>query len=161
MVQAATHADIVIAQAITDHAHQPGALLPLLHAIQGELGYIPESAIPQIARALHQSSAEVHGVISFYHQFHTHPPARHRLQICRAEACQARGSRALEQHARQCLGIDFHEKTVDGAIQLDAVYCLGNCATGPNVRVDDQLKGRMDNARFDALLAQLREEESV
>jgi formate dehydrogenase subunit gamma len=126
-----------------------------LHAIQGELGYVPESTVPAIATGLNLSRAEVHGVISFYHDFKTHPVGRHRVQICRAEACQSMGSRQLEAHAKQALGIDYHETTADGSISLEPVYCLGNCACSPSVRINDDIVARVDTARFDELVAKL------
>lgn len=138
------------------YSEQPGALLPILHAIQAELGFIPDAAIPQIALKLNLSRAEIHGVISFYHHFRTRPAGKHSVQLCGAEACQAVGARALETHAKQTLGIDFHETTADGAITLEAVYCLGNCACGPSLRIDDEIIGRVDTARFDALIDALR-----
>lgn len=135
---------------------KPGALLPILHDIQDALGYIPPSAVPQIAKALNQSTAEIHGVISFYHQFRTHPVGKHNVEICRAEACQAMGSRALEAHAKSSLGIDYHQTTADGAIFLEPVYCLGNCACSPSVRIGDRVHARVTPERFDALMEELR-----
>lgn len=132
--------------------HKPGAMLPILHGLRDELGYIPNDAVPVIAEALQVTRAEVHGVISFYHDFNTQPIGRHRLQICRAEACQARGSRDLEEYAKQRLGIGYHQTTPDGEVTLEAVYCLGNCATGPSVRLGDRIYGRVNANRLDALL---------
>lgn len=137
---------------------KPGALLPILHDVQETLGYIPPSAVPQIAKSLNQSSAEIHGVISFYHQFRTHPVGKHNVEICRAEACQAMGSRALEKHAKESLGIDYHQTTGDGAIFLEPVYCLGNCACSPSVRIGDRVHARVTPERFDALMEELRTE---
>ncbi len=133
----------------------PGGLLPLLHAIQAEIGYVPDAAVPTIARGLNLSRAEVHGVISFYHDFKTHPVGRTKVQICRAEACQSMGSRQLEAHAKQTLGIDLHETTADGSITLEPVYCLGNCACSPSVRINDDIVARVDTERFDELMANL------
>jgi formate dehydrogenase subunit gamma len=144
-----------ISHLVTQFQSVPGGLLPLLHAIQGELGYVPESTVPAIATGLNLSRAEVHGVISFYHDFKTHPVGRHRVQICRAEACQSMGSRQLEAHAKQALGIDYHETTADGSISLEPVYCLGNCACSPSVRINDDIVARVDAARFDELVAKL------
>lgn len=145
-------------QALIDaHHDQAGALLPILHAIQDQFGYIPNDATPLLAKSLNLSRAEVHGVISFYHHFRSSPPGKHTLQICRAESCQSMGSRDLEAHAKTALGIDFHETTADGAISLEPVYCLGNCACSPSVRVGDDVQGRMDNAQLDALIAELRQ----
>jgi formate dehydrogenase subunit gamma len=134
---------------------QPGALLPILHGIQGTLGHIPESAVPIIAQALQQTRADVHGVISFYEDFRTQPGGRHRLQICRAEACQARGCAELENYTQQKLGVGYGQTTRDGEITLDPVYCLGNCAAGPSVRVGDRVLGRVTPARMDRLVEEL------
>jgi formate dehydrogenase subunit gamma len=135
----------------------PGALLPVLHAVQDTVGYVPDDAVPLIAHELNLSRAEVHGVISFYHHFRTHPAGRHVVRLCRAEACQALGARALEAHAKKTLGIDFHETTKDGAITLEAVYCLGNCGCGPSVMIDpDEIRARVTPDAFDALVSGLR-----
>ncbi len=144
-----------VAQHIHTYREVPGGLLPLLHAIQDSVGYIPAEVIPDIARALQLSRAEVHGVVSFYHDFRSQPAGSHVLQICRAEACQALGSRALEAHAKSSLGIGYGETTADGAVTLEPVYCLGNCACSPSVRIDDEIHARVDAARLDQLLAQL------
>lgn len=146
------HEQGAVQSAIDRFGQQPGPLLVVLHAVQDALGYIPPSAIAPIAAALNLSRAEVHGVVTFYHYFRTHPPGRHVVQVCRAEACQARGGATLEAHAKARLGIDFHETTADGATTLEAVYCLGNCATGPAIRVDGRLHSGVTPARFDALV---------
>ena len=144
--------------AIEAHRERPGGLMPLLHAVQDTVGYVPPDAVSLIAHALNLSRAEVHGVISFYHHFRTHAPGRHVVQICRAEACQALGARALEAHAKKSLGIDFHQTTQDGAVTLEAVYCLGNCGCGPSVLVDDdELHARVTPESFDALVRSARE----
>ncbi len=148
-------AEGALATVIEQYRDVPGGLLPLLHDLQDALGYIPPEAVPSIARALHLSRAEVHGVISFYHDFRSEPAGSHTLQICRAEACQAMGSRALEAHAKQRLGIDYGGTSADGAITLQAVYCLGNCACSPTVRIDDEIHARVDASRLDELLAEL------
>jgi formate dehydrogenase subunit gamma len=135
----------------------PGALLPVLHAVQEALTFVPKDAVPLIARELNLSIAEVHGVVSFYHYFLQERPGRHVLHLCRAEACQALGSVALEAHAKAKLGVDFHGTTSDGAITLEPVYCLGNCALGPSLMIDQQLHGRVTAERFDALVASSRE----
>jgi len=137
----------------------PGATLPMLHAIQDSLGYVPDAAVPLIAETLNLSRAEVHGVVTFYHHYRRHAPGKHVVQICRAEACQSMGARQLEAHAKQTLGCDYHETTADGAITLEAVYCLGNCACAPAIRVDDEIVGRVDASRFDEVIAELRQEE--
>jgi formate dehydrogenase subunit gamma len=134
----------------------PGALMPLFHAVQDALGYVPKDSVPLIAQALNLSIAEVHGVLTFYHYFRKTPPGKHVVHLCRAEACQAVGAVELEAHAKRSLGIDFHGTTPDGAVSLEPVYCLGNCALGPSVMVDDQLKGRVNPRRFDELVAVAR-----
>jgi len=149
----------VIDALIKKHQHQPGALLPLLHAIQDTIGYVPESSYTAISKALSLSVAEVHGVVTFYHHFRTHQPGRHIMQICRAESCQAMGSEALEAHAKQCLNIDYHQTTADGALTLEPVYCLGNCALSPSVMVDDEIYGRVSPSELDALIAEAKSTE--
>lgn len=134
----------------------PGGLLPIMHAVQESLGYVPKDSIPLIAREMNLSVADVHGVVSFYHYFRQSRPGRHVVHICRAEACQALGAHALEEHAKAKLKIDFHGTTDDGAISLEPVYCLGNCALGPSMMIDEHLKGRVTPLRFDALMAQVR-----
>jgi formate dehydrogenase subunit gamma len=134
----------------------PGPLLPILHAVQESLSYVPKESIPLIAHELNLSVAEVHGVVSFYHYFRQTRPGRHVLHLCRAEACQAVGAQALEAHAKASLKIDFHGTTADGAISLEPVYCLGNCALGPSVMIDERLHGRVSTQRFDALVNQMR-----
>lgn len=141
-------------------ADRPGALLPVLHEIQAALGCIPPEHVPDIARALHLSRAEVHGVVSFYHDFRSVPGGRTHVQICRAEACQSVGARELERHATEALGISLGETTADGAVTLDGVYCLGNCACGPSVRIDDRVHGRVDSDKLDRLLAACAKESS-
>lgn len=133
-----------------------GALLPILHALQEEFGCIDEPAIPLIARELNLSRAEVHGVVSFYHEFRRVRPGHHLLKVCRAEACQALGGRALIEHIRSHLMVDFGGTTADGAFSLEPVYCLGNCGLGPAIMIDEELFGRVDAARFDALAADYR-----
>jgi formate dehydrogenase subunit gamma len=141
---------------VASHAGEPGALLPILHSVQKRLGYIPAEAVERIAAGLNLSRAEVHGVISFYHYFRQHPPGRHVVQVCRAEACQAVHGEATEAHARACLGTDFHGTSSDGDFTLEAVYCLGNCAAGPSVMIDDRIYGRVTPARFDELMNEWR-----
>jgi len=134
----------------------PGALLPVLHAVQDALGYVPPGAVPLIAHGLNLSRADVHGVISFYHHFRTQPCGRHVLHLCRAESCQAMGGSELEAHVKQTLGVDFHQTTADGAITLEPAYCLGNCALSPALLLDDALHGRVDASTFDELVAAAR-----
>jgi formate dehydrogenase subunit gamma len=145
-----------VASACARFKDLPGALLPILHAVQEALTFVPKDAVPLIARELNLSLAEVHGVLSFYHYFRKERGGRHVVHLCRAEACQALGAVDLEVHAKRSLGIDFHGVTADGAISLEPVYCLGNCALGPSLMIDEQLQGRVSAARFDALMAQAR-----
>lgn len=147
----------LVAAAVESHRHRIGALLPVLHQIHEQLGYVPSDAVPLIAHALNLSRAEVHGVIAFYHDFRSEPPGKHVLQVCRSEACQAMGGRALARHVRERLGIDFGETTADRRFSLDAVYCLGNCACPPSLCIDGQLHARVCPDRFDALIGQLGE----
>jgi formate dehydrogenase subunit gamma len=141
---------------IAEYQDMPGALMPLLHAIQDNIGYVPESTYPQIAKALSLSVAEVHGVVTFYHHFRTHKPGRHVMQICRAESCQSMGSEALEAHAKKCLNVDYHQTTSDDAITLEAVYCLGNCALSPAVMMDEEIYGRVSAEDLNALIAEAK-----
>jgi formate dehydrogenase subunit gamma len=129
-----------------------GALLPVLHAVQREFGWIDPRAVPVIADELNLSRAEVHGVATFYRDFRAEPPARHLVRICCAEACQATGAAQLVARAREQLGIDLGATTADGAVTLDDVFCLGNCALGPSVTIDGRLHGLVDEARLGVLL---------
>ena len=137
---------------IAAHRDLPGALLPLLHAVQAAWGHVPDAAVPAIARALQLSRAEVHGVITYYHHFRRQPPGRTVVQVCRAEACQACGAEALLAHAERVLGCSRHTTRADGAVTLEPVYCLGLCAQSPAVRIDDRLHARMTPQRLEALL---------
>lgn len=136
--------------------HMPGGLLPILRAIQEEVGYVPPESVPTIAEALNLSRAEVHGVISFYHDFRSEPGGRHVVHVCRAESCQAVGAEALLAHACEHLGVEVHGTTDDGAVTLEPIYCLGNCALSPAVMVDRNLYGRMSADRLDLMLDGLR-----
>lgn len=142
----------VVSSALAKYADVPGGLLPLLHDIQASLGFIPRDSVAAIATGMGLSRAEVHGVISFYHDFHDHPRGKTTIQVCRAEACQAMGSRVLEKHVKNRLGIDYGGMTEDGRFSLEPVYCLGNCACSPSIRIDDDVHARVDAARFDKLL---------
>jgi formate dehydrogenase subunit gamma len=139
---------------IAAHATESGATLPILHALQDTFGFISEAAIPLIADALNLSRAEVHGVVTFYHDFRRALPGRHVLKLCRAEACQSMGGDALGARARAKLGIDWGETTRDGRVTLDAVFCLGLCATAPSAMIDNRLVGRLTDSRLDALIEQ-------
>jgi formate dehydrogenase subunit gamma len=131
---------------------QEGPLLPILHALQGAFGHIPAMAHAPIAEALNITRAELHGVISFYHDFKDHPPAPHVVRICRSEACQAQGASALSDAVLAQLGVDWHGTTRDGRVTVEPVYCLGLCACGPAAMVDGALRGR---ANAEVLLAEL------
>lgn len=145
-----------LGEILADHAMRDGPLLPILQAVQAEWGHVPEDAVSPIAAALNISRAEVHGVISFYHDFRDAPAGRHVLRLCRAEACQAMGSAALTEAARGALGIDWHQTTPDGAITLEPVYCLGLCACGPAADIDGRPLGRVTRDRLDAVIAACR-----
>jgi formate dehydrogenase subunit gamma len=141
---------------IASEATREGATLPILHALMQAFGYIHAEAVPLIAETLNLTRAEVHGVVSFYHDFRRHPPGRHVLRLCRAEACQSLGGDAVASHVRTRLGVDWHETTDDGAVTLEPVFCLGLCAVGPSALLDGNPMGRLDNGRIDAALDRAR-----
>jgi formate dehydrogenase subunit gamma len=149
-----THAPDDINTILTEHLHLEGPLLPILHAIQHAFGHIPKTAHRPVAEALNISRAELHGVISFYHDFRANPAGRHVLKICRAEACQAVGGAALAEATLKKLGLEWHGTTANGAVTVEPVYCLGLCACAPAAMLDDRVVGRLDGARMDALLAE-------
>ncbi|MGL4767289.1 MAG: NAD(P)H-dependent oxidoreductase subunit E [Formosimonas sp.] len=134
------HHNAVVA-ALQLHQNEQGALLPVLHQIQNALGFVPESVVPHIADALNLSSAQVHGVLSFYHFFRTQPVQKPLLQICVAEACQARGANTLMSDCQQL-----------SQLEVEPIYCLGQCATGPALLLDGQLKARMNLSKLTACL---------
>jgi formate dehydrogenase subunit gamma len=138
------------------HEGMEGPLLPILHAIQAAYGYVPRDALPIIALGLNLTRAEVHGVMSFYHDFREDPAGRHVLKLCRAEACQSMGADRIAARAKGALGIEWHETTQDGAVTLEPVFCLGLCACAPAALVDGRVVGRVDDARLDALIAEVR-----
>lgn len=144
-----------IAIIIEQHQTLPGAMLPILHAIQNDLSFIPSNALPLIAKALNVSKAEVHGVISFYHHFRTEEPGAHVIEICRGESCQAMGSRTLEENIKQNLSIDYHQTSKDRQYTLEPVYCLGNCACSPAMRIGDDIHGELDLPKFEQIIASL------
>ncbi len=141
---------------IVAESGREGAALPILHALQHAFGYVHADAIPLIADALNLTRAEVHGVVSFYHEFRREPPGRHVLRICRAEACQSLGADALAEHVRTRLGVSWHETTEDGAVTLEPVFCLGLCAIGPSAMLDGAPLARLDAERVDAALERVR-----
>lgn len=142
-----------VTAAIERHRGQPGALLPLLHAVQDALGYVPPLAVAPIAQALNLSRAEVHGVLTFYHHFRQTPPGRKVVRICQAEACQSMGAAALIAHVQQSLGCALHETTADGNFTIEPVYCLGLCALSPAASIGEQLHARLTPEKLDRLLA--------
>ncbi len=146
---------------IAEYRDGPGALLPALHALMAEFGYIDAAAIPLLAEAMTLSKADVQGVISFYHDFRTSPPGRHVIKLCRAEACQSMGSAGLEAHAKARLAVDWGQTTENGEFTLEPVFCLGNCALSPAVMVDGDLYGRVDPQRFEGILTEVRDAASV
>jgi formate dehydrogenase subunit gamma len=131
-----------------------GPLLPILHALQDAFGHVPAGAVAMVAEALNLTRAEVHGVVTFYHDFRQEPPGRHVLKLCRAEACQAAGGNALAARAQAGLGVVIGETTADGSVTLEPVYCLGLCATAPAAMLDGRPVGRLDGERLDALLVE-------
>jgi formate dehydrogenase subunit gamma len=144
-------------QRIRECLDREGPLLPILHALQEEFGYIDEAAEPLIAEALNITRAEVHGVITFYHDFRREPAGRHVLKLCRAEACQAAGGDPLASHAEARLGLTLGETAADGSVTLEPVYCLGLCAIAPSAMLDDRIVGRLDRERLDGLLAEAQQ----
>lgn len=144
------------AEIVAEHRDLEGPLLPILHGIQHAFGCIPEAAVPIVAEALNLSRAEVHGVVTFYHDFRRRRPGRHVLKLCRAEACQAAGGEALAERAAARLGVAMGETAADGSVTLEPVYCLGLCAVAPSAMLDGRLAGRLDETRIDALLAQVQ-----
>ena len=135
-----------------EHGNRPDALIEILHAVQATLGCVPEALVPALADALNLSRAEVHGVVTFYHDFRREPAGRHVLKMCRAEACQAMGGEALVAHAEDRLGISCGSTSADGGVTLEPIYCLGLCATAPSAMLDGQLVGRLTAPKLDALL---------
>src|SRR6204780_1588703 len=143
------------AEIIAEHSHLEGATLVILHALQEAFGYVPEPAIPMVAEALNLSRAEVHGVVTFYHDFRHAPAGRHVLKLCRAEACQAAGGDALAARAESKLGISLGNTTADGRITVEAVYCLGLCSVSPSAMIDGKVVARLDAKKLDGLLAEV------
>ena len=133
-----------------------GPLLPILHGIQEEFGYVPQEALPVIADALNLSKAEVHGVVTFYHDYRREPAGRHVLKLCQAEACQSMGSDAVADRVKRLLGVGFHQTTADGAVTLEPVYCLGLCACAPAAMLDGEVIGRLDADAIDEIVAEVR-----
>lgn len=137
---------------VSRHARREGPLLPILHEIQETFGCVPEAAVPVIAQALNLSRAEVHGCVTFYHDFRKAPAGRYVLKMCRAEACQAMGCESLVKKAEDRIGVGCGETTRDGRVTLEAVYCLGLCATAPSAMFDGRVIGRLDIDKLEAIL---------
>ncbi len=140
-------------EVIAEHAGVRGPLLPVLHALQEEFGYLHPEAVPLVAKALNLSRADVHGVITFYSDFRTEPAGRRTVAVCRGEACQSRGGRELADHAQQRLGVGFGATTPDGEVTLEQVFCLGLCSVAPAALVDGRVHGRLDADALDGLVA--------
>jgi formate dehydrogenase subunit gamma len=155
MQRAATAEDDRLNDIALRHRHREGPLLPILHEVQAEFGYIPDDAALIIGRVLNLSRAEVHGVISFYHDFRREPAGRHVLKVCRAEACQAAGGRAMAERLKARLGIEFGETAADRSVTLEPIYCLGLCAVAPAVMLDGEVIGRVDGATIDRLAQEI------
>src|SRR5580700_1272572 len=144
----------VAQQRIQELLHLDGPLLPILQALQEEFGYVDEAAEPLVAEALNLTRAEVHGVVTFYHDFRRAPAGRHVVKLCRAEACQAAGSDALAARAQRRLGVAFGDTTADGRVTLEPIYCLGLCSISPSAMIDGRIVGRLDEKKLDAIIAE-------
>jgi formate dehydrogenase subunit gamma len=156
MQAASTEIEARTAGVIAELKDLEGPLLPILHEIQEEFGYVPEQSLPVIARELNLSNAEVHGVVTFYHDYRNHPAGRHVLKLCQAEACQSMGSDAVAAKLKQALGIGFHETTKDGSVTLEPVYCLGLCACSPSAMLDGEVIGRVDDEAIEEIVEAVR-----
>lgn len=139
---------------IGEFAHLEGPLMPMLHAVQETFGHVPDAVVPMLAELLNVSRAEVHGVVTFYHDFRHEPAGQHVLKLCRAEACQAAGGDALAAHAEHKLGCKLGETTADGRVTVEPIYCLGLCATAPSAMLDGRIVARLNERRLDALIAE-------
>jgi formate dehydrogenase subunit gamma len=136
---------------VSTHAGRDGAALPILHALQDEFGFVSDEAIPIIASALNLSRAEVHGIVTFYHDFRSKPAGRHILKLCRAEACQSMGGLDLSEELLRREGLQWGETTPDGALTIEAVYCLGLCACAPAALYDGEPIARLNHAALESL----------
>lgn len=144
------------AEIISAHASLDGPTMPILHALQDEFGCIPEEAVPLIAAGLNLSRAEVHGTITFYHDFRREPAGRHVLRLCRAEACQSMDGPHIARELLVKLGIEWGETTSDGVLTVEGVYCLGLCACAPSALYDGEPIGRLDAEKLDAVVRDAR-----
>ena len=142
----------IATEIIQSFAAKPEMLVQILHAFVARYSYVSKQAIRQISKEVNLSRAEVHGVVSYYHDFRTEPPGKHVVKICQAESCQAMGSRELTVHAEKKIGAPINSTTKDGNITLEPIYCLGNCACSPAVMIDEKVYGRVDAAKLDGLI---------
>lgn len=150
------YSSAIATEIIQEYSAAAEMLVQILHAFIARFSYLSDAAIRQIALELNLSRAEVHGVVSFYHDFRTKPPGDHVVKICVSESCQAMGSREIVSQAEEKLGIKIKETTADGSITLEPIYCLGNCACSPAVMVDEKVYGRVDLKKFDGLIEECR-----
>lgn len=158
MAGAAQYSDERAREIIAAHMGLEGPALPILHALQAEFGYVPDSAVKEMAKALNISRAEMHGVVTFYHDFHSAPHGRHTLKICRAESCQSMGA---EKQANDFLArhkLEWHQTTPDGSLTVEPVYCLGLCAHSPAALYDGEPIGQVDAATLDEIVAEAKGE---
>ena len=153
-----TTAQIAALKICAGFANKPDELLEILHALQHDIGYVPENTLPLIANALNLSRAEVHGVVTFYHDFKREPQGKHTIKICRAEACQAMGTDILCAHAEKSLKTPMGGTSADGKVTIEQVFCLGNCALSPAIMIGETLYGKVDSKRFDEIVASLAKE---
>lgn len=156
--QPMTPTEVAALSVCARHGNKPDELLEIFHELQHQLGYVPDAALPVIARALNRSRAEIYGVLTFYHDFKRHPVGKHVVKICRAEACQSMGTEALCRHAEQSLNTTLGGTTSDGLVTVEQVFCLGNCALSPAIMVDEKLYGKVDPKRFDEIMGTLEKE---
>ncbi len=151
-----TETEAQVAAIIEELKGLEGPLLPILHGVQEGFGCVPTEALPVIAEALNLSKAEVHGVVTFYHDYRSQPAGRHVLKLCQAEACQSMGSDAIAAQVKAALGVDFHQTAADGSVTLEPVYCLGLCACAPAAMLDGEVIGRLDADMVAEIAAEVR-----
>jgi formate dehydrogenase subunit gamma len=154
MAGAAPYSDERAREIIAAHLSLEGPALPILHAIQKEFGCVPDAAVREMAKALNISRAEMHGVVTFYHDFHREPHGRHTLKICRAESCQSMGAEKIAKDFLKRLKLEWGGTTPDGALTVEPVYCLGLCAHSPSAMYDGEPIGTVDGARLDEIAAE-------
>jgi formate dehydrogenase subunit gamma len=152
--EASATTEALVREIAAAHRGQRGALLPILHAVQEALGCVPPEAVPVLADELNLSRADVHGVVTFYHDFRSRPAGRTTVRVCRAEACQAVGARRLVDYLRDRHGMSLGDTSPDGSLTVEQVFCLGNCALGPAVQVNGRLYGRVDEVRLSSILGE-------